>query len=76
MQIFIKIVKGETFSLEVDSSESVLGLKDMILNLKGIPVKQQLLVFKAKWLSNSQNLASVGIQNGSIINLLPLLANI
>lgn len=76
MQIFIKIVKGETLSVQVDSSASVLGLKEAILSLKGIPIKQQLLVFKAKWLSNSQSLSSYGIEEGSLISLLPLLASI
>jgi len=74
MQIFIKIVKGQSFAVEVEASDSILMLKQKILALQSIPIKQQLLVSRSRWLDNNFSLQHYNIQAGSTINLLVLLA--
>jgi hypothetical protein len=74
MQIFIKIVKGQSFAVEAEASDSILILKQKILALRSIPIKQQLLVSRSRWLENHLSIQHYNIQAGSTINLLVLLA--
>jgi hypothetical protein len=74
MQIFIKIVKGQSFAVEVEASDSILMLKQKILALQSIPIKQQLLVSRSRWLDNNFSLQHYNIQAGSTINWLVQLA--
>ena len=52
MQIFIKTLKGKTFSLEVESDDSIENIKSKIQGLKHIPFDRQILIFGGKKLEN------------------------
>ena len=52
MQIFIKTLKGKTFSLEVESDDSIENIKSKIQGLKHILFDRQILIFGGKKLEN------------------------
>lgn len=74
MQIFIKIVKGQSFAVEVEASDSILMVKQKILALQSIPINKQLLVSRSRWLENHLSLQHYNIQAGSSLSLLVLVA--
>ena len=74
MKLLIKIVKGQSFEIEADASDSILMLKQKILALQSIPINKQLLVSRSRWLENHLSLQHYNIQANSTLSLLILLA--
>lgn len=74
MKLLIKIVKGQSFEIEADASDSILMVKQKILALQSIPINRQLLVSRSRWLENHLSLQHYNLQDGSSLSLLVLLA--
>jgi ubiquitin len=69
MNIFIKTLNGETFELEVEPSDTVLQVKEQILEKKNIPTEQQRLLHAAQSLEDSKTLGDYNVLPGSKLDL-------
>jgi hypothetical protein len=70
MQVYIKIINGKTFSLEVEENNTVAYLQNLIRDKENIPVEKQRLIFQGVPLLYNNTLMMYGIKNLSIIHLL------
>jgi len=69
MRIFVKPVAGETITLEVDASDSIDNVKEMIRGTEGIPVRQQRLTFLSTQLEDKRKLGDYNILQDMTIQL-------
>ena len=69
MQIFCKTVRGETTILEVEPTDTILRLKDMLYAKDGVPSAYQRLIFGGKHLNDSLTIADYRILKESTIEM-------
>ena len=79
MQLTIKTLKGETFPVEVEPSQTVsmkgiqvLDLKNKIKELKGYEIESQKIVFKGKATNNADELEKIGVKEGDFLVIMTL----
>lgn len=69
MHIFIKTVSGKTITLEVETNESILNIKEKVYDKEKIPVEDQRLIFGAKQLDDGKTLIDYEIRDTCTLHL-------
>ena len=71
MNIIIKTLagKGTNISIQVNPSDNVVTLKELIYKSEGIPVDQQILIFCGKKLEDECTFSECNIQKDSTVHL-------
>jgi hypothetical protein len=68
VQLFVKGLKGETHTCDVDETDDVLEIRKQFSKKANIPVEQIRLIFKGQQLEDSRTLRQYGIQKESMIH--------
>ena len=72
MKIFVQIIKGKSITLDVESSDSILNIKEKIQDKEGIPIGEQKLFFNGILLEDHKALSYYYIKKESTLHLVML----
>ena len=69
MQIFIKTLSDKIITLEIENDNIVNDIKRQIMDLDGIPISQQNLLFFGNQLENNKLISYYNIMEESTLHL-------
>jgi ubiquitin len=68
-QIFIKTLSGKNITLDINDSNTIGSIKQMICDKEGIPCDQQRIVYNGKQLEDNQTIGNYNICNEATLHL-------
>ncbi|CCE62245.1 hypothetical protein TPHA_0C00890 [Tetrapisispora phaffii CBS 4417] len=69
MQIKVKTLTGKEIAIEVQGSDKVFHIKDLLEEKEGIPPSQQRLIFQGKQIDDEQTVESANLIDGMQLHL-------
>jgi len=69
IQIFVKTLTGKNIALDVESTSTVLDIKQEFFERENIPLEQQLFVFNGTYLEDDITLDDYGINDDTSLNI-------
>lgn len=69
IQIFVKTLTGKNIALDVESTNTVLDIKQEFFERENIPLEQQQFVFNGTYLEDDLELNDYGINDNSSLNI-------
>jgi len=69
IEVIIKRYKGETFTLEINSSDTALDLRQQIEKRTGLPAGNFRLILDGRQLLKEE-LSGYNVQNGTVFNVI------
>ena len=69
MLIYIESLTDKTFTLDVESGDTIQLVKTKIKKIKGYPKWFQRLLFKRRDMDNDRTLADYNVQEGNTLHL-------
>lgn len=70
LQIFIKLLNGKTITLNIEATDTIGRIKEMIQSKEGIPIELQRIIFAGRDLQNERTLDYYNFQKSSTIHLI------
>ena len=67
IKIYVHFIKGETFTLYVEPSDTIKTIKEKITKKEKIPIEKQKLIFDSQILEENRNLQFYNIKNESTL---------
>ena len=69
MQLFVKDLKGQIFTLDMEPTDTVTDLKEKVAAKDGTPVEHQRMIFAGRQLEDERTLAAYKITEQSTVHL-------
>ena len=68
--LFVKLLTGKVITVEVESADTILSVKEKIQEHEGIPIEQQHLIFAGLQLHNDYTLMDYNIQRETTLHMI------
>lgn len=69
MQLFVKNLKGQTFTVDAEPTETIIEVKEKIAAKDSTPVEHQRMIWMGRQLENERTLADYKITEQSTLHL-------
>ena len=69
LKLQIKIASGSTIAIEVEPTQTVKEVKEVVAVASGVPAIQQRLIYSGKVLKDPETIASYNVQEGHTVHM-------
>lgn len=67
--VSVKTLHGQTFTFQVEASDSVLALKQKVFHQAGVPMDDQRLIIKGRQMEDHNSLHTYDFKSGNVVHL-------